>query len=436
MAIASTRFMRFFVLAVMLVAVGTLTSPGWWRAQAPTPNLDQIRALARASEFRPAQTLLARYLQMYPKADRAHLLMAQLATEPTNSTPEVALEHLSAVRNGDPKQSALLKFLEGKAHYHQRRYDLAEACWTEALRLDPVVPEAGWVLFDLLDKEGRTDEAHRLGIHLHEVEPDSGDRFRILLELARLDIEAPDPLSQVELFEPLVRQHPECLPLDLSVGLALIRVNRTEDGLRCLHAALEGHSDAPEVWDAWLSGLYHASDADRLVGEFARLPKRLIADPRFAKHEGMIAQLTRNWPDAIGAYQRAFAYEPYNWGVCYRLRFALKQTAEAAEFGRIDQLYANYKVAYKLMRGSYYERLGTENTSRPLGTDVSQQRGAYYETVSVKTLGHVPNAELYQKLADLREKMGRFDEARAWHRLVLRDFPGNVLSLAALERLR
>jgi hypothetical protein len=32
--------------------------------------------------------------------------------------------------------------------------------------------------------------------------------------------------------------------------------------------------------------------------------------------------------------------------------------------------------------------------------------------------------------------MGRFDEARAWHQLVLRDFPDNTLSLAALERLK
>jgi hypothetical protein len=32
--------------------------------------------------------------------------------------------------------------------------------------------------------------------------------------------------------------------------------------------------------------------------------------------------------------------------------------------------------------------------------------------------------------------MGRFDEARAWHRLVLRDVPNDPLSLAALARLK
>jgi hypothetical protein len=32
--------------------------------------------------------------------------------------------------------------------------------------------------------------------------------------------------------------------------------------------------------------------------------------------------------------------------------------------------------------------------------------------------------------------MGRFDEARAWHRLVLRDVPHDALSLDALARLK
>jgi tetratricopeptide (TPR) repeat protein len=424
------------ILAAVVLSLGGIATLVFWRALAPSPNINEIRALARAGHFLKAQSLLARYLQVYPQNDRAHLLMAQLATEPSNSIPELALNQLHAVRTVSPKQSALVKFLEGKARYQQGRYDLAELCWTEALRLDPMVPEAGWVLVDLLDKEGRTEEAHRLGMQLHEVEPDPRDRARILLEMSRIDIETPDPLSQVELFEPLAKQHPECLAICLRLGLALIRVNRTEDGVQLLQAALQQHTDVPGVWDAWLSGLYDASDADELVAEFARLPKALAADPRFAKHEGMIAQLTGNWPRAVWAYRRAFTFEPFNWGVCYRFRFVLKQAGETAEFERIDRIYADYQVAYKQMRGSYYERFRPDEASGFPGHDFSQERGAYYETLSVKTLGLVPYPELYQRLADLREKMGRFDEARAWHRLVLCDSPGNTVSLAALKRLK
>jgi len=424
------------IVVAVVLSVGGIAALAIRRTLAPTPNLNEIRALARAGQFNRAQTLLNRYLQVYPRNDRAHLLMARLTTEPTNSHPELALEHLRAIRPGSPKHAASVKFLEGLACYQQGRYDLAETCWAEALHLDPLVPEAGWTLVDLLDKEGRTEDAHRVGMRLHEVEPDPRDRVRILLEMCRLDIEMPDPLSQVQLFEPLVKQHPENFPLSVTLGLALTRVNRSEEGLQVLQDALRRHPDSPAAWDAWLSVLYQASEADKLAQEFAHLPKALAADPRFAKHEGMIAQLAGDWPRAVRGYLRAFAFEPFNWGVCYRLRFVLRQAGNTTEFERINRIYETYKIAYKQMRGSFFERFEPGETSNFPGEDFTQQRGAYYETLSIKTLGLKPHPELYQRLADLREKMGRFDEARAWHRLVLCDSPKDALSLAALERLK
>jgi tetratricopeptide (TPR) repeat protein len=254
--------------------------------------------------------------------------------------------------------------------------------------------------------------------------------------MSRLDIETPDPLSQVELFEPLVRQHPEHLALNLMLGLALTRVNRSEEGLKLLEEALRHNPNSSEAWDARLSGLYLASEADKLFQEFTRLPKEIAAEPRFAKHQGIIAQNARNWTQAVNAYSRAFKFEPYNWSVCYRLRFVLRQAGEIVEFERINRLYEAYRVAYREMRGSYFERFEPREASSFPGDDFNQQRGAYYETLSIKSLGLSPHPELYQRLADLREKMGRIDEARAWHRLVLRDSANNVLSLAALERLK
>jgi tetratricopeptide (TPR) repeat protein len=426
---------RILIVAVVF-SLGGLAALAIRRMVAPPPNLNQIQALARVRQFKQAQTLLDRHLQVYPTDEQAHLLMAQLMTEPTNTHPEPALDHLRAIRPKTPQQAALIQFFQGKAHYQQGRYDLAEACWTEALRLDPVVPEAGWALVDLLDKESRTEEAHRLGMRLHEVEPDARDRVRILLEMSRLDLEMPDPLSQVPLFEPLVKLNPENLPLSVTLGLALIRVNRGDEGIQVLHEALRRHPDSPQAWDAWLTGLYQASEADMLTQEFAHLPKALAADPRFAKHEGMIAQIAKDWPAAARAYGRAFAFEPFNWAVCYRLRFVLRQAGDTAEYERINQIYEVYKGAYKQMRGSFYERFEPGQTADFPAEDFTRQRGAYYETLAIKTLGLKPHPELYQRLADLREKMGRFDEARAWHRLVVRDSPGNALSLAALERLK
>ena len=89
------------------------------------------------------------------------------------------------------------------------------------------------------------------------------------------------------------------------------------------------------------------------------------------------------------------------------------------------------------MRGTPFERFepgrGPEHSCRRIS---SSSAGLTTRTLAIKTLGLKPHPELYQRLADLREKMGRLDEAQAWHRLVLRDSPDDALSLAALERLK
>ena len=424
------------IVAITVLFVGGFGTIATWLALASNPNLDRVRALARAHEFARAQALLEDYLRVSPRNDRAHLLMAQLTTEPDNAHPDLALLHLQAVRPNGPKQAALLKFLEGKARYQQGRYDLAEDCWSAALRLDPIVPEAGWVLIDLLDKEGRVEEAHRLGMRMHELEPDPRDRVRILLEMSRLDIEAPECHSQIELFERLQKQHPENLPLALTVGLALVRFNRSEDGLALLENTLRCHPGSRETWDTWLSALSLTAEVDRLAEEFARLPPALASDVRFAKHEGMIAQIDRDWPRAVSAYRRAFEFEPFNQGVIYRYRFSLRQAGEMVEHDRIDRIYNDFKDAFLQMRGSYFESNDRSEDPNIVRKDFKGTRGAYYETLAIKTLGLKPFPELYQRLADLRAKMGRPDEARAWHRLVLRDLPANAESLAALERLK
>jgi tetratricopeptide (TPR) repeat protein len=427
---------QVLIAAVAVLSLGVIAAPFIVRSFAPTPNLDEIRALARARQFNRAQMLLDRYLQVHPTNERAHLLMAQLTTEPTNLQPGIALEHLGTLQTKTPERAAKIKFLEGKAHYQLGRYDLAENCWTDALRLDPIVPEAGWALIDLLDKEGRQEEAHRVGMRMHEVEPDPRDRVRILLEMSRLDIEAPESHSQIVLFEPLVKQHPENLPLAMALGQALVRYNRSDEGLEVLHDALGRHPDSAEAWDAWLNALSLTPEVDRLADEYSRLPPPLAADPRFAKHEGMVAQLARDWPRAVRAYRRAFAFEPYNQGVIYRFRFVLAHAKETAEWERINQYNITFKDAFLQLRGSHFEKADRDEDVNIREKDFKKTRGAYFEVVAIKTLGLKPYPKLYQRLADLREKMGRADEARAWHRLALRDVPEDPLSLAALERLK
>ncbi len=425
-----------FLLAGVVLALVAVFALGFRGAYTRAPSLDEVKALARLGQFDQAEAALSRYLSINGDDDLAHLLMAQFATEPAAARPAIALEHLRHVRPGSRKLAARIKFFEGKAHYQEQRFDLAEACWTEALELDPVVPEAGWALVDLLDKESRREEAHRLGMRVHAAEPDPRDRVRILLEMSRLDIETPDPLMQVLLFEGIVKEHPEHLPLCITLGQALIRVNRSQEGLRILADVLAQKPCSPDVWDAWFTGLFAASEVEKLAAEFARLPKEIAADPRFAKHEAMIAQNARDLPRAAAAYRRAFAFEPFNEGVCYRFRFVLRQLGDVTEFDRMNRFYKDFQAAKEQMRRSYSGRDSSGPAPAADTNNSSERQGVYYEVLEIKTLGLVPHPALYQQLAALREKMGRYDEACAWHRLVLRDVPDNAVSLAALERLR
>lgn len=397
------------VLAAGLVVAAVI---GVLRAPKPGTSLEEIRGLARERHFERARDLLAGYLRDHRRDDAAHLLMGQLATEPPEPLPELALEHLEAVRPRDDKEAARVRFFAGKARFQQGRYDLAETEWTEALRLDPLVPEAGWALIDLLDKEGRVPEAHRLGMRLHEIEPDPLDRARLLLDMTRLDIDIVSPGSQVILFGPLAREHPENLQLSITVGLALVRDSRGAQGVEVLEAALRRHPNSPDAWDAWLSALSGAFMADRLAEEFARLPKSMAGDPRFAVHEGTVAQNTGDWPRAVKAFRRAAAHEPYNGILTYRLRAALRRWGDPAELERVDRWYTSFEEAFK------------------------QIRRVYDEALAEPTLGITPHPDLYHRLADFRERMGRPDEARAWHSLVLRDAPDDPVSLAAMKRLQ
>ncbi len=63
-------------------------------------------------------------------------------------------------------------------------------------------------------------------------------------------------------------------------------------------------------------------------------------------------------------------------------------------------------------------------------------RALFDEANADKTLGISPHPDLYHRLADVRERMGRDDEALAWHRLVLSDNPEDSVSQEASERLQ
>ena len=386
-------------------------------------------ALAAADRVDEAIDYLRWFLRENPRDNPAHLLIAQVylrraerqATDTRRPDPQsarLALAHLRKIGPEDRKLTPLVKLNQGKAEYYMSLYEEAEASWIEALRLDPQIPVAGWSLLDMYYLEGRTEAARRLALRLFEVEPDPHDRVQLLLELVRQDAQPPAPASVVQWFEPVVRQNPRDLHANLALGTALIRDGKADRGLKVLEAMVLEHPDDQDAWEAWLSGLDDASQVDSqakslLDQAVQRLPRDMAASPRFAKFQGRVAQEKGDSKEAVRAYRRAEPAAPHDRQLAYRLIRALHQVGETQEAERREHAYHTRLTAGQDVRNIYTRANGV-----------------------IKKMGARPLPDLYHELADLRERMGLIAEARAWHRLVLRDDPHNARSLAALERLQ
>ncbi len=375
------------------------------------PSLDGLDPLLADRRFDEVERRVAVYLRAHPASIQAHMLMAQVALARDDQKPRLALDHLARIQTSDRAILAMVRLNEGKAYSALGRNDRAEAAWQDAMRMDPRVPEAGWALLGLYYIQGRRADVHRLGMALYAIEPDPRDRAQLLLELVRQDAQPIGPDSRIRTLEPLVHAHPEDFPTAIALGLALIRNSRVDEGLAILRGTVAKHAGSPDTWDALLQGLDESRQLDELAQTLAKLPSELATDPRFDRHLGTIAQERRDWPAAIDADLRAWRADPSDLQVLYRLSRVLQvagRREEADAFG----IKARDAMAAR-----------------------DRALALYQEANADKTLGLAPHPALYQRLADLREQMGRGDEALAWHRLVLQDQPQEPISRKAAARI-
>jgi tetratricopeptide (TPR) repeat protein len=328
-----------------------------------------------------------------------------------------SLAHLRLVRPENRRMAASVKLSQGKAEYYLSQFDRAEASWNEALLLEPTIPVAGWSLLDMYYIQGRNEEARHLALKLFEVEPDPHDRVQLLLEIMRQDAQPPAPASIVQWFEPRVQQNPGDLHGNIALGLALVRDGKTGRGLRMLEASVEHDHENADAWEAWLTGLDDANQVGAeplslLVQATERLPSALAVSPRFAKFQARAAKERGATKEAVAAYRLAVSAAPHDQRVEYRFIRTLRQIGEVHEAEQRER--------------TYHARLSASQEVRPL----------YIRANAVKTLGTEPHSDLYQQIADLRERMGLREEALAWHRVVLRDDPNNPRSQIELQRLQ
>jgi tetratricopeptide (TPR) repeat protein len=387
------RLRDFLLATATLAPLAAGISLGLAGALRPRPTLEEVCALGQAHRFDEAAARGEAYLRLYPDDSRALLVVAELALSRPTPDPDRALRWLGRIRVESPALAAWALVDRGQAYDLLGRPDRAEASWREAMRRDPSLREAGRRLLDLLTLQGRSAEARTLALGHLGREPDPHERARWLLRLARLEVDPPDPWVIVNRFEPAIRRQTADLATTLACGLALASVSRGQEALGMLRHAVERHPEAPTAWDALMAGLELAGRQAELRDLLGRLPDSLRADPRFAKHQGRCEQEAGRWLAAARWYRRAWEFEPDNT-VGYRLRRALVFAGEKAEAERFDRLVLDYREAFKQVRGLLPE------------VDASLEGGGS------------PAPGLCRRMAELRQRMGRIDEARAWQDLI------------------
>lgn len=366
----------------------------------PRPTFEEVCSLAQSGRLEEAEARGEAYLRVSPEDSRALLVMAELALARPSPEPEKALRRLERIHPDSPSFSAWVRIDTGNAHHLLSRHDRAEACWKEALRFDPSALEAGRRLLDLYTMQGRAAEARELALRQFDHEGDPRERLRLLLRLARIEVDPPEPWSVVNRFEGVVRQGTADLPTTLAYGLALAHVSRGQEAVGILRQALDRNPDDPRAWDGLMTAQEISHQEPELAETFAKLPESMTADPRFARHRGWVEQQAGRWAEAARAYRWAWEYEP-DHVVGYRLQRALRFAGQIEGAERYDRIVLDYREAYKQVRAAL---------------ETAEPRGAQ---------GDDRSPEFCARMAALRGRMRRHDEARAWRRLALRDGAAN-----------
>jgi predicted Zn-dependent protease len=396
---------------VLLAVAASLARPLIRRWLETPPSLAVAAELIRLGQFDGAERSLSTFLDRHPDHREANILLAQVLIDRPDPRPDEALERLKRVRTNYPVLRAVVLVQQGKAHYIAHRLARSEAAWTEARKLNPVVPEAGWLLIQQYYLQGRDDEARRLALELHPKENDPYDRVRYLLELVREDVEHLAAAGVIPWLEPAVKADAKDKASALGLGRALVKEGRAEEGLRLLRETLSNSPDDPAAWQALLGGLADAGEIEQLEKELGRLPRAIAGERRFAVYRGRVAQERQRYPEAIVAYSQALELTPDDPKLIFRMARSLRLAGRETEAKRYEAREAEITAALK------------------------EQKEVYKDALAIKTLGAQPEPLLYQRIANLRERLGRSDEALAWHRLVLRDDPQNLVSRLAAERL-
>ena len=216
--------------------------------------------------------------------------MAQVALARKDQKPELALAHLRTIDTRSPAVQSIVKLNEGKAFSALGKYRSPSKRGKRLLRIDPMVPEAGWALLGLYYVQGRREDAHRLAMRLYQTEPDPRDRAQLLLELLRQD--AKHVITETDRAGAGTDRsgQPGGSSNRNRVGVGTDPDQPCRRGAADTARLCERFPNDSDAWDALLIGLDESFAYDEMSTVMHRLPTSIAADPRFAKHRGVLGR--------------------------------------------------------------------------------------------------------------------------------------------------
>ena len=395
------------------------------RAVLPAPQLAPALRLMNEGRFEEAERKLSDFLAYEPSNVRARLAMALSQLNREDPKPAEALKSVEAIHPDSAIDAADAQVVRGRALEALKRLGESEAAYEQAIRIYPLVGEAGWHLLDLYYIEGREDESRSLALSLSRNEPNPGDRARLLLEPIRFEAE---PLASAGII-PKLADAVASDPNDVHAGLAYYRAQADdgtgiEEAVKGLRGLVERHPENLACRVGLLYALSSTGDLDSLERALQDVPPELAEAPKIAGYRGRLALDRRDYPAAIASLEPATRAYPSNpkW---------LHMLGDAYRFaGRADEAEA-IKAREAVLEIGRIELRGIKGKEQEVG-----QPGLFEEALTRRDLGFVPSPELYKRLAANRERMGHPGEALAWYEAILRDDPQEAEALAAVNRLR
>ena len=398
-------------LAAVAVVLAIALSGPIRRSMRPLPRLAPARLAAQEGRLDEAEALLDKYLDVFPRDAEARLLDIRLLIDRPNPRPEKGLKAIEGFPQADPSLAAVVEVYRGKALFQLDRLGVARQAWEAALRLDPTVGEAGWLLLQLDYLQDRRDLAGHRALAMFETEPDRIDQVGLLLELVRQDVETLATAEVVKQLGPAVRNDPDDLPTALAYAVAFVREGHAEEGVALLRKAVAARPTDLDARDALLEALGDSGDLDGLARALAELPVSMIGSPRLAAHRGRLSLERRDYAAALAAYDLAESARRFDLKVAHRHATAARRAGSEARAKAIEAVEERYK------------------------SSIVDLKDLYSRVDAQRKLGLVPTPAVDRVFADLRESMGRPAEALAWHRLALRADPADATSAAAVARL-